>query len=273
LKTNPLSNVQPWDFVSSGYTEVTMPMFEPWTKDCITRLNPSKADSVIDIACGPGTVSLMISPLVKFVYALDFSPKMIDCFNASILKHSISNVQSQVCDCQILPFENNYFDIAISQFGLMFFPDRLQGFREMHRVLRSGGKAAVYSWAPFELSPLMQTFFGAFQEGFANVLPPQEESMKSEPDLSDINTFKSEMEQSGFQNIIIEPIAHAYHVEEVETFWDQMVKGSAPLILMQKSISSQVWQECNILAKKHLHANIQTPMDLHTTAYLAIGAK
>jgi ubiquinone/menaquinone biosynthesis C-methylase UbiE len=71
-------------------------------------------------------------------------------------RRGIANIKTCLMDGQALEFGDNTFDFAYSIFGLMFFPDRLKGFREMHRTLRPGGRAAVTSWAPVEESPLMQ---------------------------------------------------------------------------------------------------------------------
>ena len=49
-----------------------------------------------------------------------------------------SNVEIRVADGESLPVESGSFDAAVCRLGLMFFPDPLQGLREMHRALRAG---------------------------------------------------------------------------------------------------------------------------------------
>lgn len=52
-----------------------------------------------------------------------------------------------MADGQALPFDDNIFDGAFSLAGLIFFPDRAAGFRELRRVLRPGRRAVVSSIA------------------------------------------------------------------------------------------------------------------------------
>jgi SAM-dependent methyltransferase len=42
------------------------------------------------------------------------------------------------------------FDVVVSQFALMYFPDRVASLREMWRTLAAGGRLAVASWAPID---------------------------------------------------------------------------------------------------------------------------
>ena len=46
------------------------------------------------------------------------------------------------------PFPTADFDAVVSQFGLMFFEDRVGALREMWRVLKPGGRLAVAVWTP-----------------------------------------------------------------------------------------------------------------------------
>lgn len=49
-----------------------------------------------------------------------------------------------------LPFEDVSFDVVVSQFALMYFPDGVASLREMWRTLAPGGRLAVAAWAPID---------------------------------------------------------------------------------------------------------------------------
>src|SRR3712207_8211495 len=49
------------------------------------------------------------------------------------------NVVFKQADAQSLPFDDGSFDVVACQFGVMFFPDKLQSYGEALRVLGPGG--------------------------------------------------------------------------------------------------------------------------------------
>ena len=46
-------------------------------------------------------------------------------------------------DATALPFADASCDVVLSQFALMYFPDRTAALKEMIRVLRPGGRLAI----------------------------------------------------------------------------------------------------------------------------------
>lgn len=272
MATNPLSEVTPWDVVSEGYVTETMPIFELWAQDSFDRVDIRPDFRVIDMATGPGTVAVKIAPQVREVLALDFSNQMIGQLKRRITVQNISNIRVEQCDCQKLFCADNSFDLAFSQFGLMFFPDRQAGFNEMFRVLKPGGKGVVYSWAPIEQSPAMQMMVGALFAGFPEARPKDTGNDDIVKGLDDLETFYREMEGAGFVNVQIEPVTHGFPVADIKTFWQSMVDGSAPITMMKKQKSPEEWAEKEQESLRFLEENLVS-RELTSTAYLAIGEK
>jgi SAM-dependent methyltransferase len=50
-------------------------------------------------------------------------------------------------DAASLPFEDVSFDVVVSQFALMYFPERVTSLGEMWRVLARQGRLAIAAWA------------------------------------------------------------------------------------------------------------------------------
>lgn len=267
---NPFSTPAPWDAVAVGYERTTKKVLGLFAKESLKKVSPPKNSKIIDIACGPGTLALLAAKNGCQVEAIDFSKDMIRLFNKEIKKRKIQRIKVQYGDGQNLPYTNNVFDAAFSMFGLMFFPDRLKGFSEMIRVLKPGGKAAVTSWAPVNRSPVMKLMFGAINE----MVPQSTAPKKAIRSLEDPRVFREEMKAVGFKNIKIIPLVHAFPVGSVSKFWNFMVEGSAPLVMMRKKMGLKLWNEKEKLALQYLkHAFKNLPPTLTSQAWLGLGEK
>jgi len=63
-----------------------------------------------------------------------------------------------------LPFPSGHFDVVLCQLGLQFFPDQPRALREMRRVLREPGRAALSVHSPIERTPGANAFVCALDE-------------------------------------------------------------------------------------------------------------
>jgi len=269
-KQNPLSKFEPWDLVAAGYAETTMQMFEQFAETAIAAANLKSGDAVLDVACGPGTLALKVAHSAGKVHGIDFSQAMLDCFAGHIERDGHNNIEIRHGDAQQLPYENDSFDAAFSLFGLMFFPDRLKGFSEIHRTLKPGGSAVVTSWAPVDQSPAMQAMFGALKAMKPELPDPQ----RAVDTLENPELFEREMREAGFRDVEIRRVTGSFPVESVHAFWDGMVRGGAPLQMMKKNMGETLWQEKEKLALAFLEEKLPTtPTALTSDAWLGVGVK
>jgi SAM-dependent methyltransferase len=70
-----------------------------------------------------------------------------------VAKQIAPNIEWKQGTADELPFPDQSFDVVVSQFGLMFFPDRTKSLREMLRVLSPGGRLAVAVWDSLDNIP------------------------------------------------------------------------------------------------------------------------
>ena len=268
---NPMSMPEPWTLVAEGYVIETQPVFEQYCREALRQAGFSGSGKVLDVACGPGTLSLLIHHEVTEIHGIDFSPGMLDCFNREIERRGLSNVRTYCMDGQNLDFNDDTFDWAFSIFGLMFFPDRNKGFSEIIRTLKPGGRAAITSWAPVSDSTAMQMMFGAMGAAF----PKKPESDSNNVlTLEDPDNFKHEMQQAGFTDINITSFDGNWHVDDVETFLDAMVRGSAPITLLKNQLGEEVWAEKRAIMLNYLKEKFTSfPATLNSRAWIGVGAK
>lgn len=97
---------------------------------------------VLDLACGPGTLSkplaAMIQPSGELV-GVDLAEGMIALARAA----GIPNAGFRVMDIEQLDFPDASFDAAACGHGLQFVPDLARALSEARRVLRRGSRFAA----------------------------------------------------------------------------------------------------------------------------------
>ena len=101
------------------------------------------ADTVLDVACGPGLVAAAVAPVARHVTGIDLTPAMIECARALVRERGLANVTLTVGDVQPLPYEAGAFSLVVSRFAFHHFPDPGAVLREMVRVCAPGGRVVV----------------------------------------------------------------------------------------------------------------------------------
>ncbi|HXV58573.1 MAG TPA: ubiquinone/menaquinone biosynthesis methyltransferase [Gaiellaceae bacterium] len=94
-------------------------------------------DEVLDACCGTGDLALAAERAGGSVTGLDFSERMLER-----ARRKSATVRWVRGDVLALPFEDESFDAATVGFGIRNVEDLEAGLRELHRVLRPGGRLA-----------------------------------------------------------------------------------------------------------------------------------
>jgi len=112
-------------------------------------------DRVLDVGCGPGTITADLARLVPdgSVLGVDRAHGILD--DARRHGAGIANLEFGPGDVMDLPFPDDSFDVVHAHQVLQHLPDPVAALREMARVTRSGGLVAVrdadygaFTWAP-----------------------------------------------------------------------------------------------------------------------------
>jgi ubiquinone/menaquinone biosynthesis C-methylase UbiE len=97
---------------------------------------------VLDVGCGPGHVAIMMareSPGLSVV-ALDLSPDMLAAVSRNSRKAGVGHrVVPMLGNMTSLPFDDDSFDLVVSQYALHHLRHPAGAVTEMRRVLRPGG--------------------------------------------------------------------------------------------------------------------------------------
>src|SRR5262245_25360540 len=124
---SPLGAPLAWNLVASGFADESFDHFARYAADALALAEVRPGERLVDVAAGPGTLSLQAAAVAAEVAALDFSPPMLAQLRARMEQRGITNIDVREGDGQALPYGDGRFDAAFSMFGLMFFPDRARG--------------------------------------------------------------------------------------------------------------------------------------------------
>lgn len=136
-----------WDEFSASYERFAEPITSRFGSALATRLGIGAGTRVLDVAAGSGALALEMARKGARVTAIDHSQAMI----ARIAERAAADeaggaVEALAMDGQALSFADGGFDVALSAFGVMMFPDHRAGLREMIRVTRPGGGIGLAIW-------------------------------------------------------------------------------------------------------------------------------
>ena len=101
------------------------------------------ADTVLDVACGPGLVVGAFAKVARHATGIDLTPAMIDKARAHAAALALTNVDWQVGNVAALPFADGAFSLVVSRFAFHHFVDPLRVIREMARVCAPGGRVVI----------------------------------------------------------------------------------------------------------------------------------
>src|SRR6185437_12070147 len=129
-------------------------MFSPLTRALIEQARIREGDTVLDIAGGTGEPSLTIAEAVRpggSVTCTDAVEEMVETAEQEARSRGLTNIQFRQCSAEALPFPDDTFDVVVSRFGAMFFPE--EAFREILRVTKPAGTIAFAVWCDSALNP------------------------------------------------------------------------------------------------------------------------
>lgn len=139
-----------------------------WRKRAVVRLAPRTGERFLDIATGTADVALEIarnSPEREVhVVGMDFSESMLDRARQKIDSLGMAGtIQLETGSAECLPFEDNSFDGTTTAFGVRNFSDVVQSLREMHRVLKPGGRCVILEFS-LPRNPVLNFVYRAYFE-------------------------------------------------------------------------------------------------------------
>ncbi|HEX9399633.1 MAG TPA: methyltransferase domain-containing protein [Anaeromyxobacter sp.] len=266
---NPLGQPLAWDLVADGYMEELVPVFERFAVRALDLASVGPGTRVLDVAAGPGTLALVAAERGAEVTAVDFSPGMIERLRGRAAANGVATVRAVVGDGQALELPDAAFDAAFSMFGVIFFPDRARGLREMTRVLATGGRAVVSSWPPLDRAPILATVFGSLRAHL-----PGFPLAGGRPPLGDPAEIRAELGAAGLNDVQVEEVTVAHEFASMHDAWTSIARSTAPLALLRRRLGADASRELEGKILQDLVARFGSgPVPFDAVAYLASGRR
>jgi ubiquinone/menaquinone biosynthesis C-methylase UbiE len=190
------------------YDHYMVPMlFEPYARDLAERLATLEPRDVLETAAGTGVLTRQLKPRLgpdARIVATDLNQPMLDY---AVATGSIpATVIVRQADALALPFGDASFDAVACQFGVMFFPDRVKGFREARRVLRPGGRFLFNAWDAIGAN----VFADVVSDTVAGLFPkdPPVFMARMPHGYHDVDVIRRDVTAAGFTTVEIEPVDH-----------------------------------------------------------------
>jgi ubiquinone/menaquinone biosynthesis C-methylase UbiE len=187
------------------YDRFLVPLiFESYALDLATRLAKTDPRAVLETAAGTGVLTRAITsrlPLHARIVATDLNQPML---NHGAAQFHDGRIEWKQADALALPFEDQSFDIVACQFGVMFFPDKVRGYKEARRVLKPGGHFFFNVWDRISENE----FADVVTEALATVFPhdPPRFMARTPHGYHDVDLIRQELSAAGFRNVSIDAV-------------------------------------------------------------------
>lgn len=236
-----------WDQLADGYDEFITPRNMLLAEDKLHRAGLRSGMRLLDVAPGSGALSIPAARLGARVLAADISPRMIERLAARAREEGLSNLETRVMDGHALELEDDTFDISVSQFGVMLFPDLPQGLRELVRVTKPGGRVLMVTFGPVQKVEFLGFFVGAIQAAVPGFAGPPMDPPPLPFQVSDPEVLRQRMAEAGLKDIRVETVTEEMKVPSGNEFYDAITHSNpigamlvADLTEDQKAVVVQV---------------------------------
>jgi SAM-dependent methyltransferase len=166
----------------------------------------SSNDAVVDIGCGTGFSTREVGRIADHgsVLGADLSAPMLERARERTEAEGLHNVRYLQCDAQVHPFDEASCDLAISDFGAMFFGDPVAAFANIGRGLRPGGRLALLAWRELAENEWLVALREALAVGRDLPVPPPDAPTPFS--LANPDRVRGILGAAGYEEVDFEPI-------------------------------------------------------------------
>lgn len=152
--------------VSHGYGHSAMRFFSKSAEQISSYLNLDGDEHILDVATGTGYAAFKIAKALPdgHVTGIDFSEGMLAQAEKNKQAQGIHNVTFAEMDMEVIDFQDNYFDGAVSSFSIFFVDDMKRQLVHIAEKVKAGGTILTTTFFENAFSPLVNLFFDRLEK-------------------------------------------------------------------------------------------------------------
>jgi ubiquinone/menaquinone biosynthesis C-methylase UbiE len=209
--------------VAAAYDEYLVPgLFTGWARRAVELARLRPGDSVLDVACGTGIgarTALEVGTSGRIV-GLDIDAGCIEYARRQSQERGDA-IEWRCASAIELPFDDGSFDACLCVHGLQFFPDPVKALREMHRVLKGGGRLVALTWGALEENKGHYAAVQALEKRRIDAT-----AAKRAFSIANGDRLRALAAQAGFANAEVRVESGTTNFPSREAFFTGMVEGS-----------------------------------------------
>jgi SAM-dependent methyltransferase len=233
-----------WDSAAEGW-DAHAADIRRWlapATDAMCRMAGVRAGArVLDVAAGAGEQTLHLAQAVGpqgHVLATDLSPAILALARRHAARAGLAQVDTRVADGEDLQVAAASFDAAVCRLGLMFFPDPLQGLREMHRALRPGGGVCTVVFSRPDQNPCLAVLMSTALRHAG--LPPRDPFQPGGLlSLGRPGHIDALFKAAGFQEVASTALAAVFHMPSVDHYLAFIRRSASPIVDILRPLSRE----------------------------------
>lgn len=207
--------------IATGYDNSAMRFFSESADRVSSYLHLNGCEHILDVATGTGDVALAIAMDLPdgHVTGIDFSQGMLAQAERKKEEASLHNVSFKEMDMQAMDFPDNYFDGAVSSFGLFFVEDMKTQLIHMADKVKPGGKVMMTTFYDNSFTPLVDFFRDRLMT--YGVQPPTLAWKRVAFEEQCIALFKD----AGFDRVTCDRVNCGYYLDSPMDWWTVIWNG------------------------------------------------